>query len=259
MGSPNNETNHKPIEPLHVVRITRPFAVLDREITRAEVNAYGLTLTADDRTSPTPEHSMGGPSWYDAVGFCRWLGQCRELAEEDQVYPDSTTSGGRTNQAGSPFVEPDSSEWTARWDRTGFRLPSEAEWEIACRGGMRTAHGFGGDSALLGRYAWFEENSGRKGHVPRLLRPNLRGLFDTHGNIWEWCHDWIDYYPTDVAQDPVGPLRGSARVCRGGSWVNYLSECRSADRNATNPASRSGDIGFRVAVTCATHVEVDRF
>jgi hypothetical protein len=254
VGSPSDEPDRESWESYHVVRITRPFAILDREITRAEVAAYGLSFgAAIERTSPTPDHTMGGPNWYDAVRFCRWLGQQHGLSEEEQPYSDPMTIDATKYAAD---LQPDAKgaprNWPIRLDRSGFRLPTEAEWEIACRGGMRTMYAFGGDIPLLDHYGWFDGNSEPQAHLPRSLRPNARGLFDMHGNVWEWCHDWYAAYSRVEVDDPTGPSHGSDRVFRGGGWTGISRFCRSASRFREGPTFRTSYIGFRVAIAPST-------
>jgi formylglycine-generating enzyme required for sulfatase activity len=131
--------------------------------------------------------------------------------------------------------------------RPGFRLPTDSEWEVAARSGARTAYGFGGDVVLLDRFAWFMDNSGKHVHPPRELRPNVRGVFDLHGNLWEWTHDWYAEYDSDTATDPLGPPKGSVRVDRGGGWD--AADCRSALRSNDDPTFRSFSLGFRPALS----------
>ncbi len=137
-------------------------------------------------------------------------------------------------------------------EKTGHsvRLPSEAEWEYACRAGSSTEYFFGDDVSLLGKYAWFEDCSEDKTHSVGQLRANQWGLFDMHGNVWEWCHDkWHDDYK-------VAPTDGSAweggdsefRIFRGGSWVDDAGDCRAAYRHYSKPTVRCDDLGFRVVV-----------
>ncbi len=101
-----------------------------------------------------------------------------------------------------------------------FSLPTEAQWEYACRAGKTTKYCFGDKEADLGRYAWFIENSKDKIHPVGEKKPNAWGLYDVHGDAWEWCADWYDkaYYKTSPANDPPGPASGTFRVCRGSSW-----------------------------------------
>jgi formylglycine-generating enzyme required for sulfatase activity len=234
----------------HVVEITRPLAFLDREITRGEFQTSGVRMGTSQLANPTPEQAAGRMSWYGAVRFCRWLGQQHGLSEDQQPYPDpKTLDTGQYPPNPDPVAEGAPRDWPVRLDRAGFRLPTESEWEIASRGGMRTVHSFGGDSALLGRYEWFEDNSNQEPHAPRVLRCNLRGVFDMPGNVGEWCHDWAGDYPSIDAVDPLGPAQGSLRAFRGAGWLtsNPL-RCRSAFRDGMATTSQSDQVGFRVAL-----------
>ncbi|MFN5513206.1 MAG: formylglycine-generating enzyme family protein, partial [Cyanobacteriota bacterium] len=153
------------------------------------------------------------------------------------------------------------------------RLPSEAEWEYACRAGTQTRYYFGDNENQLGDYAWYGDNSGdsilntaeiwennQEGYFDRLMnnknkthpvgqkQPNPWGLYDMHGNVWEWCEDqWHDNYqkaPTDGS--PWNDNDSQERVVRGGSWLYFPWICRSASRHYNNPVSRDYDVGFRV-------------
>jgi len=128
-----------------------------------------------------------------------------------------------------------------------YRLPTEAEWEYACRAGSTTRYGFGDNSASLGEHAWHLGNSGRKMHPVGEKKPNAWGLYDMHGNAWEWCQDWLGEYSSDAVTDPQGPTGGSNRGQRGGSWINDAKYCRSANRWSTRPGHREYFLGFRVA------------
>ena len=121
---------------------------------------------------------------------------------------------------------------------------------MASRAGARTAYGYGNDVSLLGQFGWFIENSGKYVHSPRELRPSVRGLFDLHGNLFEWTHDWFMSFGPDRATDPLGAESGSFRVLRGGSWDNDAADCRAAYRLRFDPAYRSGrNGGFRLALS----------
>ena len=103
--------------------------------------------------------------------------------------------------------------------------------------------------SLLGRFGWFAENSGKHVHPPHALRPSIRGLFDLHGNLFEWTHDWYGGYGSLATTDPLVNKGGSARVDRGGSWRRVAADCRTANRNSDVPARRTDDGGFRLALS----------
>jgi hypothetical protein len=138
-----------------------------------------------------------------------------------------------------------------KWLGDGYRLPTEAEWETACRAGSETQYCYGDSDEKLGDYAWFGGlgNSVNDMQPVGCLAPNDWGLYDMHGNVWEWCSDWYDEYPKDAVSDPFGPREGSYRVFRGGSWNSEAADCRSAFRNGYSPVYRSGSIGFRLALS----------
>ena len=144
-----------------------------------------------------------------------------------------------------------------------YRLPTETEWEYACRAGTTTAYSFGDDASELGEYAWYKENAGDAGqkyaHTVGQKKPNPWGLYDMHGNVWEWCEDLSGDYPSGSVTDPTGPASGDVRVdhndvrvLRGGSFSGRTSNVRSADRNdtyATRQIYRDSFGGFRPART----------
>ena len=151
-------------------------------------------------------------SWHDAVEFCRKL---------------STKTG------------------------MAVALPTEAQWEYSNRAGTKTRFTFGDDANQLGDYAWFEDNSDGTTHAFAQKKPNAWGLYDIHGNVWEWCSDWYDekYYANAKNVDPAGPATGTFRVLRGGSWNHSPENCRSAFRNWYAPGFPDGTFGFRVVMT----------
>ena len=128
----------------------------------------------------------------------------------------------------------------------GYRLPTEAEWEYAARAGTTGDYGISG---LPSTFAWTFETSGNTTHPVAQLTANAWGLYDMHGNVWEWVSDWYGPYPSTAATDPVGPTTGSARVLRGGSWGNDAFSARSAVRNVVTPSVRLSSIGFRLVRT----------
>ena len=132
-----------------------------------------------------------------------------------------------------------------------YRLPTETEWEYACRAGSTTLYSFGDNPADLGDHAWFQENSSVTTHPVGEKRPNAWGLYDMHGNVWEWCADWLGEYTKSPVDDPVGPSTGTDRVTRGGSWDVVATGCRAANRDGRQPVVRNLGLGFRVAAVPA--------
>ena len=129
-----------------------------------------------------------------------------------------------------------------------FRLPTEAEWEYACRARSKTDYSYGDSPDKLRDYAWFNDNSEKQTHPVGQKKPNPWGLYDIHGNVWEWCADWHGEYSGKSATDPTGSATGSARMLRGGSWSDRAATSRSANRYDYAPANRSSYHGFRVVV-----------
>ena len=130
--------------------------------------------------------------------------------------------------------------------KTGLRLPTEAEWEYACRAGTNTEYYWGDNEA--GDYVWYNKNSGNATHSVGEKKPNGFGLYDMSGNVWEWCSDWYDekYYQVSPKDNPSGSASGQYRVVRGGSWNDFANGCRSALRDRFEPTLRGSNIGFRL-------------
>ncbi|MEI6388999.1 MAG: SUMF1/EgtB/PvdO family nonheme iron enzyme, partial [Spirochaetota bacterium] len=210
------------------------FAMSKYEITQAQY----LTVTG---SSPSYFSTVtGGPvecvTWYDAVEFCN------KLSTRESRTPVYTVSG-RTPAAGYPIT---SATVTATWTNNGYRLPTEAEWEYAARGGLST-HGstYAGSSTIDG-VAWYDTNSGNTTHAVGGKTANELGLYDMSGNVWEWCWDWYGTYPSGAQTDPKGATTGSDRVIRGGGWDNSTSTCTVSYRSNPYPYSRIYTFGFRV-------------
>ena len=129
---------------------------------------------------------------------------------------------------------------------TGYRLPTEAEWEYACRAGTTTRWSFGDNETNLAQHAWMDDRTHRVGELPA----NSFGLYDLHGNLWEWCWDWHGEYPDGAVSDPPGATAGSARVVRGGAFDADASECRCAFRLAYRPLDGDGYEGRGFRVCC---------
>ncbi len=212
MGSPATEAGRESDEQQHRVRITKSFHLGVHEVTQ---EAYERVMGTTPSRFKGPQHPVDTVSWNNAVEFCDKLSA---LPEEK--------AAGRT-----------------------YRLPTEAEWEYACRAGSTTRYSFGDNPADLGDHAWFKENSSVTTHPVGEKRPNAWGLYDMHGNVWEWCADWYDegYYKSSPVDDPAAPSVGSDRVTRGGSWDFAATGCRAADRDKRLPGVRNLGLGFRVA------------
>ena len=251
IGSPEDETDrYKFMEVRHKVVLTRPFALLDREVTYDEMISF--------RRAPYAKSLIGGrktlnlpcdeAEWYASVAFCRWLGLEMGLTETDQCYPDPETLDKKEHPR-DPIVTWAPENWPLDLSKRGFRLPTESEWEIAARSGSRTSYGFGSEVSLLDRFGWFTENSGKKVHPGREKRPSMRGMFDLHGNLFEWTHDCYAEYDDSSQTDPQGPNAGSLRVFRGGSCYDEAARCRLAYENCRSPSSRDFSLGFRLALS----------
>jgi formylglycine-generating enzyme required for sulfatase activity len=145
-------------------------------------------------------------------------------------------------------------QWlNAKEGHNRYRLPTEAEWEYAARAGTTGAYSFGDDEDSLGRYAWYWDNSGEKTHPVGQKQPNAWGLYDMHGNVWEWVQDWYGDYSSSSVTDPKGPSSGSfygpSRVFRGGGWGSSARFCRAACRLNNSPKLRDDGLGFRLALS----------
>jgi len=139
-------------------------------------------------------------------------------------------------------------EALSRTEGRRYRLPTEAEWEYACRAGTTTRFHAGDGERALADAAWYEANSGKQTHGVALKEPNAWGFHDMHGNVWEWCFDQLGGYPTLPVTDPQGAIVGSSRILRGGSWNDPGRCCRAAYRNGDARAYRRNTIGFRLAL-----------
>jgi sulfatase modifying factor 1 len=260
MGSPDDEADRFSNEgPQHPVRISRDFRMASHEVTRGQFAAFVR------ETGYQTEGEKGGGN---NVGFNAATGKF----EVDAKYNWRNPGYPQTDDHPVVLVTWNDAkafcEWLSRRDNRSYRLPTEAEWEYACRGGTTTRYWNGdnqeglakianvGDGTLKQRYGdWSSETiTARDGQVftaPVGSFPaNAFGLHDMHGNVWEWCADWYDsdYYKDSPAADPQGPNSGSSRVLRGGSWVNVPLCVRCAFRHLFTPDFRDLSVGFRVVL-----------
>jgi eukaryotic-like serine/threonine-protein kinase len=188
--------------------------------------------------SPTGAHPIQQVSWYDALMFCNWL----SWKEGHRSRYEKT--GQKKKVQISPVVEVECDEWRLVDGADGYHLPTESQWEYACRAGTTTGFAFGEEASRLSRYGVY--SSDRAEPVGGKLC-NGWGLFDMHGNVWEWCQDWYGDYANGDVHNPVGSDNGSQRVPRGGCWDSTAWHCQSANRNKFEPSNQSLHLGFRVA------------
>jgi formylglycine-generating enzyme required for sulfatase activity len=226
MGSRQGREEERPV---HTVWVDA-FLMDKYEVTQAEYEKLGR-----EKAVPNPSHFKGPDlpveqvTWPQAARFCNLRSQAEGL---ETCYNEDT---GECN-----------------FQAAGYRLPTEAEWEYACRAGTDTDYAFGGDARKLGDFAWFADNAGKKTHPVGRKKPNAWGLYDMHGNVAEWCHDVYDrgYYQSSPDRNPRGPAEGKEYVLRGGSWKSPADALRSVYRLGESPgfsdACLARDaIGFR--------------
>jgi formylglycine-generating enzyme required for sulfatase activity len=269
MGSPESDKDAENDEkPQHRVRITQPFYLSVYQVTRGQFRQF-----VDSARYKTEAEKDGKGGWGLDVATGKWV-QNRTFTWRapgfDQTDDHPVVNVSRNDA--SAFCE-----WVSQTEGQSYRLPTEAEWEYACRAGSKTRYGFGDVPNDLPSFAWFADNSGGvlwdserfwddsghdgekyaaqvacrgcRTHPVGQKRTNAFGLYDMHGNVWEWCRDLYDadHYKQSVGANPREPERAVTRAIRGGSWYYGAQRARSAFRGGFTPGYRFSDLGFRPA------------
>jgi serine/threonine protein kinase/formylglycine-generating enzyme required for sulfatase activity len=261
MGSPAWEQDRDLDERQHLRKIPRSYALAARPVTVAEFQRFSETNPKINKEffdangqvaqflkkySPEADGPMIMVDWYTAAAYCNWLSQQEGIPQAEWVYPVEPGA-----------IRPGMRMATGYLARAGYRLPTEAEWEYACRAEAPTSRHYGTGEQMLPRYAWYVQNAHTRAWPVTEKKPNDFGLFDMHGNVWVWCQDRTAYYPQVVSDEAVVDGENSdttdtnSRRLRGGSYIDYRVSliARSAFRNGNAPGYRTNDIGFRPART----------
>ena len=219
MGSPSGELGRYGGEKQHHVTISKSFYIAKYPVTQAQYKAVMGNNPSHFKGDNNPVECV---SWFKAKEFCDKLNEVT----------------GSTRPAGYKFD-----------------LPTEAQWEYACRAGTTTSLNSGknitseyGRCSNLDEVGWYHENSEMNTYPVGLKKPNVWGIYDMHSNVWEWCSDWYGEYPSGISTDPEGPVNCSHRVYHGGSWCSLPRVCRSALRGGSTPGVEYYALGFRIAL-----------
>jgi formylglycine-generating enzyme required for sulfatase activity len=251
MGSPGDEAGRLAgNEPMHRVRIERAFAIGTKEVTVAQLLRFDPNHRYVAKYSRDPEGPMINVTWFQAAAYCNWLSQQEGVPETEWCYLRNEQDKYDEGMRMAPNY----------LHKRGYRLPTEAEWEYACRSGAVTRRHYGDADELLAEYAWYTKNTNDEGvRSGGLLKPNDLGLFDTYGNALEWTQNpalvyrWPrknDKKDLEFQQDIRYIRYNLSRLLRGGSFGTHESDVRSAYRLALLPSVVNNAAGFRVARTC---------
>jgi serine/threonine protein kinase/formylglycine-generating enzyme required for sulfatase activity len=232
-GSPNSEEGREQFEEQRPVAIEHSFAISSHEVTREQFQRSRQQCRFDPNVAPTDNCPIHYVSWYDAMKYCRWLSEEEGIPNEEMCYPPA-------DEIDENVILP--SNWQ---QRAGYRLPTEAEWECACRAGVSTKRFYGENEGTLDLYAAYAANSRGLLAPVGSFRPNPWGLFDVYGNVFEWCQDGTN----ERAADSTEPDTSPHRAVRSGSYRSLDRENRSAKRWSYTPGTGLSFLGMRVVRT----------
>jgi formylglycine-generating enzyme required for sulfatase activity len=246
MGSPSTEANRQPQEHLHLRRIGRTFAIAAKPVTVEQFLRFREDHSYVPPLAPTIDCPVHWTMWYGAAEYCNWLSEREGIGKDQWCYEPNTQGQYSQGMKLKPHY----------LSLSGYRLPTAAEMEYACRAGALTSRYFGESEELLGKYGWYVGNSGGRSWPVGSLKPNDFGLFDMHGNLWCWCQERQKFHaqdqgggPVDDDEDVLEVTDEEARLTRGGSCTNPAGLVRSASRLWVVPPTRGTYVGFRPART----------